>query len=225
MDGLWRQIDGYCERVDPSYWAEPVNAVTNAAFVIAAYVMWRRVRGQEMPLAVALCAILAAIGIGSYLFHTHAQVWAAIADVLPIVGFSLLYIYAANRHYWNLPVWAALALMLAYLPYSALLTPLFEAIPGFAISSFYWPLPVLILAYAVLLRRRAPDTARGLAIGAGILVLSLAFRSMDEPLCAQLPLGTHFLWHILNGIMLGWMIEVYRRHRVAQRLAGAAAQG
>jgi hypothetical protein len=24
--------------------------------------------------------------------------------------------------------------------------------------------------------------------------------------------GTHFWWHILNGIMLGWMIEVYRRY-------------
>jgi hypothetical protein len=28
-------------------------------------------------------------------------------------------------------------------------------------------------------------------------------------------LGTHFLWHILNALMLGWMIEVYRRHRLA----------
>jgi hypothetical protein len=28
-------------------------------------------------------------------------------------------------------------------------------------------------------------------------------------------MGTHFLWHILNGLMLGWMIEVYRRHMLA----------
>ncbi|MDJ0992144.1 MAG: ceramidase domain-containing protein [Dinoroseobacter sp.] len=225
MDGLLRQIDGYCERVDPSYWAEPFNAVTNAAFVIAAYFMWTRVRGQNLPIAVALCAMLAAIGVGSYLFHTHAQVWAAIADVVPIVGFSLLYIFAANRYFWNLPLWGAFLLTLGYLPYSALLTRLFEALPFFTISSFYWPLPLLIATYAVLLRHRAPETARGLAIGAGILVVSLTFRSIDEPLCDALPLGTHFLWHSLNGIMLGWMIEVYRRHRLADRLAGAAAQG
>lgn len=225
MEGLLRQIDGYCERVDPSYWAEPVNAVTNAAFIIAAYIMWTRVRGQKLPLASALCGLLAAIGLGSYLFHTHAQVWAAIADVLPIIGFSLLYIFAANRHFWNLPLWASLALTLAYLPYSALLTPVFESLPFFAISSFYWPLPLLIATYAALLRNRAPDTARGLALGAGILVVSLTFRSVDEPLCSALPLGTHFVWHILNGIMLGWMIEVYRRHRLAERLAGAAARG
>ncbi len=225
MDGLLRQIDGYCERVDPSYWAEPVNAVTNAAFVIAALIMWTRVRGENLPLATALCVLLAAIGLGSYLFHTHAQVWAAIADVVPIVGFSLLYIFAANRHFWNLSLWTSLALTLGYLPYSALLTPVFEALPFFSISSFYWPLPLLIATYAVLLRNRAPETARGLATGAGILVVSLTFRSIDEPLCGALPLGTHFLWHILNGVMLGWMIEVYRRHRLAERLAGAAAQG
>jgi hypothetical protein len=29
-------IDLYCERVSPSFWAEPVNAVSNLAFLIAA---------------------------------------------------------------------------------------------------------------------------------------------------------------------------------------------
>jgi len=30
------QFDGYCERTDLTYWSEPVNAVTNLAFIIAA---------------------------------------------------------------------------------------------------------------------------------------------------------------------------------------------
>ena len=74
------------------------------------------------------------------------------------------------------------------------------------------PLPVMILAYAVLLRHRAPGTARGLAIGAAILLLSLMFRTIDLPVCGAVPFGTHFMWHVLNGIMLAWMIEVWRRH-------------
>jgi hypothetical protein len=210
-----RAIDGYCERTDPSYWSEPINAITNAAFLIAAFVMWRRVRGQGMPLAMAMVVVLAAIGIGSYLFHTHAQAWAAMADVLPIGIFILLYVFAANLHFWHWPRWIAAVGMLAFLPYAALLTPVFEALPFFTVSAFYWPVPVLILAYAILLRRRAPETARGLAIGAAILVASLTFRSVDEALCDTIAIGTHFMWHILNGVMLGWMIEVYRRHRLA----------
>ncbi len=93
--------------------------------------------------------------------------------------------------------------------------PAFDALPFFTISSFYWPVPLLIAAYAVALRHRHPATARGLGLGAGILTLSLIFRSLDDPLCPHVPTGTHFLWHILNAVMLGWMIEVYRRHVLA----------
>ena len=208
-----RAIDGYCERTDPSYWAEPVNAVTNAAFLIAALVMWRRTAG--MPLGRAMCAVLAAIGVGSFLFHTHAQAWSALADVVPIGAFILLYVFAANRDFWGWPLWLSLLGTAAFVPYAMALTPLFGALPFFQVSAFYWPVPVLILTYAILLRGRAPATARGLAIGAGILVASLTARSVDEGLCPAIPLGTHFLWHVLNGIMLGWMIEVWRRHRGA----------
>ena len=217
----WTQaIDGYCERTDPSYWSEPVNAITNAAFLAAALVMWWRVEGTGLRLATAMCIVLAAIGIGSFLFHTHAQPWAAMADVLPIVGFILLYVFAATRDYLGLGLWASLALTVLFLPYAAVAGAVFAALPFFEVSSFYWPVPVLIALYAVILRRKAPETARGLAIGAAILVLSLVFRSIDETVCATVPLGTHFLWHLLNGAMLGWMIEVYRRHMLAGGGAG-----
>ncbi|MBV0913894.1 ceramidase domain-containing protein [Anianabacter salinae] len=214
MDWM-RQIDGYCERTDFTYWSEPINAVTNAAFLIAAFIMWRRVRGQGLPLAMVLVVILAVIGVGSYLFHTEATAWASTADTTPIGLFILAYVFAANRDFLRLPLWAAILGTLAFIPYAIVLTPLFDALPFFTISSFYWPVPLLIAIYAVILRTRAPETARGLAIGAAILVASLTFRSLDEPVCAVLPIGTHFMWHILNGVMLGWMIEVYRRHMLA----------
>lgn len=180
--------------------------------------MWRRTGG--LALGRALVVILGLIGIGSFLFHTHATVWASLADTAPIGIFILTYILAANLHFWRLPPWAALALTAAFIPYAMLLTPVFRALPFFSISAFYWPVPLLIAAYAIGLRARAPATARGLAAGAGLLVLSLAFRSVDQAACGAFPLGTHFLWHILNAVMLGWMIEVYVRHRLAQKGRG-----
>lgn len=208
------RIDAYCERLGPEFWSEPVNALTNAAFLIAAYVMWRRVRGQGLPLAVAMCAVLAVIGVGSFLFHTFATRWASAADVLPILGFILLYVLAANLHFWRLPLWGAVLGTAAFIPYAALVAPLFGWLGS---SAAYAPVPVLILLYAAGLARRAPATARGLAIGAGLLVVSLALRTIDGPVCGAVPLGTHFLWHVLNAVMLGWMIEVYRRHMLAER--------
>ena len=38
--------------------------------------------------------------------------------------------------------------------------------------------------------------------------MSLFFRTVDDAVCGAVPVGTHFLWHILNGVMLGWMIRV-----------------
>ena len=208
----FQEIDGYCERASPAYWAEPINAVTNAAFLIAAFVMWRRLRGQGLPLAMLLVVILASIGVGSYLFHTHAQVWAAMADVLPILLYILIYIFAINRDVWCMRPLAAGVLTVLFIPYAAATIPLFQFVPGLGGSAAYAPVPLLILIYAFLLRSRVPETARGLAVGAIILIASITFRALDEPICGQIPLGTHFLWHILNAVMLGWMIEVYRRH-------------
>ncbi|MBV6638766.1 MAG: hypothetical protein KI788_22995 [Mameliella sp.] len=211
-----RAVDGYCERLGPEFWAEPVNAVTNAAFVLAALVMWRRTFG----LGRVLCAIHAAIGIGSFLFHTFAQPWTGLANVLPILVYVLVYIYGANRDFWGLGRWASLALTALFFPYAAVTAPLFGMIPGLGGTSSYAPVPFLIAIYAALLRNRAPGTARGLAIGVAILLASMLARTLDEPLCNVIPLGTHFLWHVLNAVMLGWMIEVWTRHVLAARGAG-----
>ncbi len=212
------RIDAYCERLGPEFWAEPVNAVTNVTFLLAAVLMWRR--WPEEPLCRALSAVLFAIGIGSFLFHTVATPWAAAADMLPILGYILLYVYAAHRRVWGQGVGPSLLLAALTVPWIALLTPVFERLPGFAISSFYWPVPTLILLHAWLLRHRQPEAARGFAIGGGILAVSLAFRSLDEAVCAAFPVGTHFKWHVLNALMLGWMIEVLGRASLAAGTRG-----
>lgn len=215
-EGLTRQVIAYCERADHTYWSEPVNALTNLAFLLATLILWRRIGAAPLPLARAMVAVLVAVGVGSWLWHTHARAWAGIADVLPILLFILVYLYAANRDYWGLSRWGALALTAAFIPYAAATVPLFRLIPGLGSSAAYGPVPLLILIYAALLARRLPGVARGLAIGAAILVVSLAARTLDGPLCEAIPIGTHFLWHVLNALMLGWMIEVYRRHMLTR---------
>jgi len=217
---LTRQIDIYCERTDLSFWSEPVNAVSNLAFLIAALVMWRRTRGENLPVATALVAFLALTGVGSTLWHTFAAVWSVMLDVLGIFLFSITYVFAANRDFWRLPLWTAIGATALFFPYAAAVSWAVEFVPFLRISGSYWSLALLIALYAAALARRAPATSRGLALGAGILVVSLVFRSLDETICENISIGTHFMWHLLNGVMLGWMIEVYRRHMVASR-AGA----
>ena len=211
QDGWARAIDGYCERTGPEFWSEPVNALTNAAFLVAAGVMLRRTRGA-WPMANALVALLAAIAVGSFLFHTFATAWAAVADTAPIALFVLAYVYAANRRFWGWG-WGAAALGAAlFVPYAAIAGAGFAQLPFFQVSAVYWPIALLIALYGLALLGRAPATGRGLLIGAGILSVSLVARSVDGAVCDAFPLGTHFAWHLLNAGMLGWMIEVYARH-------------
>jgi len=218
----WSQtVIAYCERSDAAYWSEPVNAVTNASFLIAAGVMSLRLRGSGLWLAWALVVVLTAIGIGSYLWHTHATRWAGLADVLPILVFILVYVFAATRDYVGLPWWGAGAAVVLFFPWAIGFSwAVAQVIPQAGANGAYASVAALIVLYGVYLRNRHPDTARGLFIGAGILALSLTFRILDKPLCDVIPIGTHFMWHVLNGIMLGWMIEVYRRHRLVGRLVG-----
>ena len=210
------QIDAYCERLGPGVWAEPANALTNLAFLLVAVWLFPAARGIER----VLCVVLFLIGVGSGLFHTLATRWAALADTLPIAIFILIYVFAANRRYLGWPWWGAALGTLAFIPYLALGGRIFAALPGFAISAMYWPVPLAIAGYALWLQARLPQVARGLALGAGILALSLTFRSLDMPVCGAVPLGTHFVWHLLNAVMLGWMITVLRRDRVERAHAG-----
>jgi len=215
---MWAAIDAYCERTSSFFWGEPANAISNLAFLLAAFVMWRRSAG--LPMARAMCLTLTAIGAGSFLFHTHANGLTAGLDVAPILGFILIYVFAATRDLlgWRgLWPWGAI---LAFFPYAAATVPIFAWIGVPGSSAGYAPIPILILGYAVAIGRKAPGTGKGLAIGAVLLLTSLAFRTLDMPLCTAFPRGTHFLWHLLNAIMLGWLIEVYRRHLLAGPGAG-----
>jgi hypothetical protein len=49
------------------------------------------------------------------------------------------------------------------------------------------------------------QTARGLAIAALIFTISLTFRTIDRDVCDMFPFGAHFLWHMLNALVL-WLL-------------------
>jgi hypothetical protein len=222
---IFAPIDAYCERLGPGLWAEPVNAVTNLAFILAALVAAARLGRPAPPLGLTLAVILGAIGVGSGLFHTFANPLTALLDVGAIAAFVLVYIYAVNRHVLGWSGMAAALGLLAFVGYAALAGAGFARLPGFAISAAYWPIALLIAGYGLALRRSRPAFARGLLVGAGILCLSIALRSADLPYCEALPLGTHFMWHILNAVMLYWMIETYRRAMTPVPLAAEGRQG
>jgi hypothetical protein len=210
---LSQSIDIYCERLDVGIWAEPINAVTNFAFILAAIIMW--IRCKNLVEGRVLAFLLFSIGCGSFLFHTFAQTWAAILDVTPILIFILTYIYAANRRFL---VWSkrmSITGVILFLPYQFLVVSILSSIQFLGSSAQYVPVAILIFFYSALLHKSKSNLSRELFVGATILSLSIFARTIDEPLCLIVSVGTHFIWHILNAIMLAWMIEILRRHMLA----------
>lgn len=47
--------------------------------------------------------------------------------------------------------------------------------------------------------------------GSAIFVVSVICRMIDPLVCASFPLGTHFLWHVFNGLMLAVLLAATAR--------------
>ncbi len=112
---FWDQVSCYCERaLNPDFWAEPLNAMSNLAFLFAAAMIYTdlRVSGLEQGrrAILALTGILIAVAVGSFLFHTYATVWGRLADVAPIAAFVAVYIVVALMWLLNLSLLSSLAI-------------------------------------------------------------------------------------------------------------------
>lgn len=216
MDG----IDAYCERLGPGFWAEPANALTNLAFLLGALIAWRIASraGRSGDWAViALVVIEAAIGVGSFLFHTVATRWSGAADVIPIMVFILVYAHVATRRFFRAPVWGALLAGALILPVAAGIGAGIAMLAGpLNGSTGYLGVMSVILGYgAALVATGRPGPGRAMLLGGATLAVSIAFRTLDDQngaVCAAFPLGTHFMWHLLNGTMLAWMTVAVVRH-------------
>jgi len=198
---------GYCERLSGAFWAEPLNAVSNAAFLLAAlaaFLLLRRQRRRDWP-SEALTALIAIIGIGSFLFHTMPQRWTLLADVVPIQLFALCYFGLALSRLLRLsPLAAAIGAILflaTCFGLASVLSPLLPA--GMRGSAGYAGFLIGLFGVALAARLRGDGaTAARIAIAGFVFAASLIFRSLDSVLCGAVPFGLHWGWHLLNGLLL-----------------------
>jgi len=196
-------LDLYCERLAPDFWAEPLNAISNGGFIVAAWLAWRLTRtlpGRTPWTTHLLIGLLATIGVGSFLFHTLAVTWAMWADVTPIFLYQLLFLVLYVGR-------VARVRPLACMGWVALF---FVASWGFAALPAQWlngslsygSAFVFVAGMAAWHWRSGQGEPRGLALATLLFALSLTCRSLDMQVCSWLTTGTHQLWHLLNAGVL-----------------------
>jgi hypothetical protein len=223
MEELGRSIDAYCERTDAGLWSEPLNAATNAAFLVAALaalLLWMRRGGRDGP-ALLLILVVVAVGLGSFAFHTLATVAASLADVIPIAFFIYGYFLLAMRRYLGLGMAGGLVATAGFFAASLLIARGLGGLVGS--SAGYVPALVALLGLGGTLATRRHPAGVGLIAAGTVFAVSLVARTIDGPLCALLPTGTHFLWHVLNAVVLYVLLAT--AIRVGPRRAGQAGTG
>lgn len=194
-------VDLYCERTDPSFWAEPINAFTNGAFLIAAalaFVLWRR-RGDRDPATLCLIVVTALIGIGSFAFHTLATRGAVLLDVIPIALFVYGYLFLALRRFLNLQRLATVGILLAFIVASEGLS---VVLPRDFLNGSVDYVPPLAALITVGIMTGANRVGSSILLATVIFLVSLVFRTIDRAVCEGFPIGTHFIWHLLNAGVL-----------------------
>lgn len=210
-------LDTYCERAITLIWAgEPLNLVSNLGFLIAAALALRLFwRSQQLTLPqhwdlLLLIVLLAAIGVGSTLWHLLAEPWSLLADLIPILLFINLYLVSFLARVTILRWYAIGGLWVAYLALSYVVSVSFapDALNG---SLTYAPAWLALSLMTAWLMSKQHSLATDFAVSLGIWTISLALRTLDMQICGVLPIGTHFLWHLLNAIVLFLLLRSLMR--------------
>jgi len=194
-------VDLYCERLGPGLWAEPLNASSNLTFFIAAWAIWHLARGRQSLSGSIwlLIALVAAIGTGSLLFHTFATSWARFLDLAPILIFQVLFLWVYSREVAGIGMGPTVSISVGFVVVAYFGGQFPHLLNG---SLRYAPAILLLLAMGFYHHLEGKEE-RGLLLAAvGVFSLSLVFRTMDNGICPYFSAGTHFLWHLLNSVVL-----------------------
>ena len=194
-------IDLYCERVGAGLLAEPINAVSNISFFLSGLAAWNLANNRKVlsPTIWLLISILFAIAIGSSLFHTFATPLTKLLDIIPIALFQIAYLWIYSRQVIKLKNLGTVLLVILLLA-SIVITFQFTQIFNGSIT--YTPGIAILLGLGSYHCQQRKQGRMLLFSATGVFLLALCFRTIDLAICPYWSIGTHFLWHLLNGLVL-----------------------
>jgi hypothetical protein len=213
----------YCETGHPwLFMAEPVNTVTNIFILLAAAMALREVRRARIgfpPGIAVLLLLLFATSIGSLFWHAFRTRMALAFDALP--GLLFLFVFS------GLWMGALFGWLRALLGLSAMIAAtlgavwLWRLLGGAAGSPFQFAPGFVVIAATGLGMAAATGRKFGASearLGLAVMLCAIAAavcRSIDLLVCSVIPIGTHFLWHILLSAAAYMGVVLLLRMRTA----------
>ncbi|MCU4675109.1 ceramidase [Catenovulum sp. 2E275] len=205
-------MDYYCERIDFSFWSEPVNAMTNLGFILAGLLAFYLLAQANIkvkhnhphinktPLHLNLLAgFMIIIGIGSFLFHTLANFWSMLADIIPIYIYQVIFLWSYLRYALKFSKMTSIGVFVVFI-----ITVIATKVIPFNIngSEMYLPSILILLVFSAITKIKTGRFDKPLLAASGCFCISLTMRTIDQQICPSFPLGTHFGWHLFNSAVL-----------------------
>ncbi len=209
-------LNDYCERLGAiGLNAEPFNAISNIAFIIAGIFAFKQCRklpfGAHIDIYL-LCTTLILIGLGSGAWHLQPTDATLMLDIIPITLFINLYLASLLRRKFQMK-WRYIACIFALLHKLNYMANSSFAPTTLNGTIFYLPTWLMLVAICAYALKRRLTFALELVAVSGLWSLSLLFRTIDFAACDEVTIGTHFIgthfiWHLLNAIVLYRLLKI-----------------
>lgn len=196
---------------------EPVNTITNAAILIAAWVAFRHIKRSGLkftPDLILLLFLLTAVGVGSALWHGLRTMWALQLDWIPGVLYLLVLtvLWIRQLYGWSAGVFGMMCMIAVSVLGVAKFGDSFAAItPNLRFAPFYITVTLMgVIMVRGAWRKFGRETAMLGVIAVAFGIGAAVARSIDLLVCPVVPFGTHFLWHLglSTAACLGLMLIV-----------------
>lgn len=202
--------------------AEPYNAATAALFIAIVLFWLIRLRGRysQFPFLTSCLPILLIGGIGGTLYHAFRTRSAYFfLDVIPIsflgLAGSLFLTFRLGRwHGWFRVGVYGIGAVLAYFAVNGLIFRVlrFKQFPNLPVNLSYASLAVVVLIplFGVLVYTKFRWAG---LVWAGLAAFVIAFfcRLVDGTPFGNIPMGTHWLWHLFGAVCTQLLIEYFYR--------------
>ena len=213
MIDIFSKFPQYCESATNFWLHEPLNAITNLAFIIGAYYLFKLIKKEKlsMPLGLILLSLMIILGLGSLAWHSYRSLPTLLLDEIPIYIFIIFAGYYLTQtltrsHKITLMILASI---------SAAYYLIFAYIPGINISNGVLKYIFALLIFLVLSTFIVKKFGSGynFILSFSIFAVAIIFRIIDLFVCSNFPIGTHFVWHILVAMVMYLVsITILRLH-------------
>lgn len=204
----------YCENLSDSFFiSQPFNTLTNLAFFIAGLFLIKLYRKYDLrsPGIVVCIGLVFLIGMGSTIWHSSETLLGELLDIIPISLLILTSLALFLTKVIKMPIWGIALTLIGFLGINFLSLHLFDKEP-LRSSSGYFPAILMLGLMGIYTYWKKIPIYKELILALITFLLSITFRSLDHLLCEPMIIGTHFMWHILNGLLVYLVVRALIEH-------------